>query len=607
MTFNFLPPLPPLRRKIRSSFSILIGAYVLVGLFLVVSVFLASGITPKLLHVNYDSIVASRKMREAWAALNSPALYKHKTQTTWTSDFQNALIFEKGNLTEPGEKEIVQEIENLWLKSQKQLQLMNSNTFSTMLTLLDKLVEVNEHGMFNLANESVAFGRKVFIVSLVFFAAAFILTIFLADGLAIRLARPIKEIAESLRTDPGISHKLKLPKPTSLEMRILTSELGELWQRLRHLQKLNLEELEAERERLETVLASVEDAVLVLDNQSRILHVSDGMLKLLSLPLEQTLEMPWEDLPTSHDNYIRLRSLLNFDLPSESTIELQLENRKRLYSARQRSIVTKSNQKIGLVYLLHDVTEARQRERLKNEFIGVLSHELKTPLQSLGSAAESLSSRKAHFDEDTNILIDTIGEDVTRIRGVANDFIQVSVVDLQSLKLRIERKPLSELLHEWLKPFQILARDKNVILTYEKFGSDVIWSNIDSVKFPWAISNLIANAIRVSEAGQKIHVVITDRISTESIQIEIIDEGPGIAPDIQKRMFEPYFQGPVERVKKDPSQAALPSGTSAGFLGLGLTIAKEVVEAHEGKIDYVANKPHGSIFRITLPSVGVNP
>jgi len=119
----------------------------------------------------------------------------------------------------------------------------------------------------------------------------------------------------------------------------------------------------------------------------------------------------------------------------------------------------------------------------------------------------------------------------------------------------------------------------------------VILANVDIVKFPWAISNLLSNAIRVSPENGKIKVYITDR-EQSAVHVKIIDEGPGIQEEIQKRMFEPYFQG--EKVN---------SGKASGFLGLGLTIAKEVVEAHEGQIEYFNNKPRGSLFRISLPQV----
>jgi two-component system sensor histidine kinase KdpD len=108
------------------------------------------------------------------------------------------------------------------------------------------------------------------------------------------------------------------------------------------------------------------------------------------------------------------------------------------------------------------------------------------------------------------------------------------------------------------------------------------------VKFPWAITNLLSNAVRVSPPGSLVTIHMTDR--EKKVDIEVRDEGPGIPPEIQKKMFEPFFQGD----KLSPDKPA-------GFLGLGLTITKEVVEAHEGEIHYYARSPQGSIFRISLP------
>jgi signal transduction histidine kinase len=168
---------------------------------------------------------------------------------------------------------------------------------------------------------------------------------------------------------------------------------------------------------------------------------------------------------------------------------------------------------------------------------------------------------------------------------------QVSFVDPHSLRLRIGKHAISELIQEWVKPFKVVAQDRKVKIELSKKGSDVIWANIDAVKFPWAISNLLSNAVRFSPSETTVRVILSDEQS--GIKIEIRDEGPGIPEDIRKRMFEPYFQTPAPE-----------SSSSSGFLGLGLTIAKEVVEAHEGTIAYEPGTPCGSTFRIVLPLVG---
>lgn len=307
------------------------------------------------------------------------------------------------------------------------------------------------------------------------------------------------------------------------------------------------------------------------------------------MPKGLLIGRPWTELSTTAKNYLSLRTFLAQSIEQGSSIELIIGEEKRIFAARHREIVSPETERIGFLYLLHDVTEMHHKEYLKNEFIGVLSHELKTPLQSLGTASELLMNRKEQLSEDASMLVETIVEDVSRIRAVADDFIQVGVTDLRSLKLKMEKMPLNQLMADWIRPFKVLARDKKVELEFVTEGSETIWANVDVVKLPWAISNLLANAIRVSDPERKVSVFLTDR--ADMAHIEIRDEGPGIPDDVQRRMFEPYYQAPTNG-----------AGTS-GFLGLGLTIAKEVVEAHGGRVEYFPRRPKGSTFRVSLPYV----
>lgn len=283
------------------------------------------------------------------------------------------------------------------------------------------------------------------------------------------------------------------------------------------------------------------------------------------------------------DNYLKLRDLLSPELTGDKVVELEAKGKPRVFSGRCRAIRDEGGEQFGQLYLLHDITEIRHRDRLKSEFIGVLSHELKTPLQSLGTAAELLAAKGPSLDAETRMLVDTIHEDAGRIRGVANEFVQVGLIDLHSLRLKIEPVPISALLPQWLQPFQVLARDRGVRIEFVKEGSETITTRLDSVKFPWAITNLLSNAIRVSPPGSTVTLFVTDR--EKRVDIEVRDEGPGIPADVQAKMFDPFYQG----------------RQASGFLGLGLTITKEVVEAHDGTIQYFPREPKGSIFRISLP------
>lgn len=575
--------LPPLRRKIRRSFFVLVGLYAALGIFMVTSVFLAGGMSPKLIHVNYDSIAATGRMLEAWNAISQ------KPNEKWNNQFEAALQFAENNITEPGEDRLLQNIRSLWNGATQKKSSFESAQTAKMKKLLSELVTTNEKGMFRIAEESTSFSRKVFLISLIFFLATLGLAILFADGLAVKLARPIKQIAESLRGNPDFESRLELPVPNSIEMSILVEELAALWDRLGRFQQTNIEQIAFQHEQLRAILASVEDALLVLDHRGRILHVSDGMARILELSKGLLIGRSWTDIPNSSQNYLKLRDLLTPQIQQDVPLELTVSTEKKVFAIRSREIVSGERERVGFLYLLHDITEEHRKESLRNEFIGVLSHELKTPLQSLGTASELLMNRKEHLSEEASMLVETIAEDVSRIRAVADDFVQVGVTDLRSLKLKMEKMPLNQLMADWIRPFKVLARDKKVELEFISEGSETIWAHVDVVKLPWAISNLLANAIRVSEPERKVSVFLTDR--AEMAHIEIRDEGPGIPYDVQTRMFEPYYQAPTS------------GGTTPGFLGLGLTIAKEVVEAHGGQVEYFPRRPTGSTFRVSLPYV----
>jgi signal transduction histidine kinase len=272
-----------------------------------------------------------------------------------------------------------------------------------------------------------------------------------------------------------------------------------------------------------------------------------------------------------------------------SEVDLKLKSAVHHFSARSRKILGPRGDEIATLYLLHDITEKRQREKFRAEFIDLLSHELKTPLQSLGTASELLEAKKSELPELIKPLIETIHEDVERIRAVASEFVQVTQSHSKIMKIKLQSVAINQLLPEWMKPFRIVARDRGVKLNFLQEGSPVVWASLDPVKFPWVISNLLSNAIRFSPVGGEVDVLLTDR--NGAVEVQVKDQGPGITEEDQRRIFEPFFQSPT----------LITTSGKQGLFGIGLTIAKEVVEAHDGRIEYYPRLPQGSEFRIILP------
>lgn len=559
--------------------------------FIISSLFIMAGTTPKMIHSNYDSIVAARKMRQAWNALHFRGGYQDLPDKAWVKQFDEALRFEQSNITEPGEDVIAGNIERGWNEWKRGGQ--NDNRVREMNGLFDQLTILNEKGMFALVVKEGRVRRVIVIGTALLYLMTFIITLLIVDSLSVRLAKPLKDIAEVLRSRIKPGERLRLPEPSSLEIRILNEELSLLWERVGHADQLNLERILRQKNQLETLLSSVEDAVIALDNKGRVTHVNLRMAQLIGLGTDSIIGMLWSDLPSVSDNYFKLREVFREQVKeSAPAFKTQAEREgHKSFEFRIRDVTSQTGELISTIFLLHDVTEIRQRERLKAEFIGVLSHELKTPLQSLGTAIELLDQKRESYDDRTRFLIETLLSDIVRLRSVANQFIHVDHLPGAAIRIHPELTNLSELLPEWLKPVQLLAAEREVNLHYEKQGEGDIWAQIDPAKFPWVISNLLTNSLRVSPSGSTIKISLA--YSAGNTEIQVTNQGPRIPEEIRRRMFDPYFKGTGEVT----SAAA----NAPGYLGLGLTIVKEVTEAHGGRVEYQPLEPTGSCFRIILP------
>lgn len=568
--------LPPIRRRIFLAYILIVAVYAAALAAFVFSTAAAdAGIFHKIITRNYDSIKAAAALREDWRAKPfTPAVQ---------ADLRHELRFARANITEPGEPEAVLTLERIWARREAGGESVAlDRAFDAGL---DELVRVNELGMHHLADRAKHQGSRELVALLTFAAATLLLTLLIARRLALGLSRPLIQISSELSRPRGFEEPLVLPESGSRELEVLRRRLEEWWDQVRRLQQVNVDEVLAQRNKLEAVFASVEDAVLLLDGAGRVSQLNRRGCTLLGVSPETAPARPFVAMAGETENGRALLRWLKGPRGEGTALEMDYEGRPRLFAVRERSIEAPEGGAASRLLLLQDVTERRQRERLEDEFIGVLSHELKTPLQSLGMAAELMEKRRERLDPSLHVFLDTILDDLRRIRSVANDFVQVSQLNVRSIRLNLETVPLADKLREWLRPFDLLAAEKGVRLTLEQ-GAGTGLCRLDPVKFSWVASNLLSNALRVSSPGHTVRVKVEDQ--TLFVEMRVEDEGPGIPPEVERRMFEPYFQGP-------------PENQAAGLLGLGLTIAKEVVEAHEGAIEYYRGEPGGSVFRILLP------
>lgn len=414
--------------------------------------------------------------------------------------------------------------------------------------------------------EGSRFSRSVLLVSSAVFMITVMFSLYVADGLATRLARSIKEMAERLKKRPLPGGSLKLPQPDSLEMRILTSEMDEMWTRLSRFNKLNVEELATQRRMLATVLESVEDAVLVLDPHGKIIHCNSGMMRLLGMREDDVVEKNWNDLSTADENYLKLRALLKPEMSKHKVISLVVSGEMRVYSGRYRDIRgAQPDAPWGVIYLLHDITEIRQRERMKSEFLGSLTKEFRHPLALLDQTCQMASSLTDAQGIELSVQLEKIR---AGLRIFKEELGQLGLTEAHVLRLHMERVSLSQLVKNWITWYRVVAGEKNVRVIYDIFDGEEVWASVDVGKFNFVVVNLISEALRSSPPGSAITVRVSNARHLADLEVTGFGENA------------------IDETKTD---------------SLGLLIAREIVETHGGVMEPYQPSEGITCYRVTLP------
>lgn len=606
--------LPTLQKNIRRAFFRLVLVFGALSLLLLLGIFLAVRVPSLLMRLNYDSISYAQTMEESFNAMLVSMLAERGRIRPLTSSispelaekFEQALQQASGNITEPTERQVVSGIVEAWQNFLHEPTPLRAEALHIAITAL---VQVNEHGMFQMLDDNSVFRDVLIGITALAFLVGIFWTFWLADGVVAPLSHPLRRAAEVFKQRPPLRQKLHLPAPQTLEVRILFDELSRLWSRLGELDALNVDSLLLEKHKLEVILESAEDAVLVLDSAGQVLHVSSRMVDLLTLKKEDILGQVWADLSTLSANYLALRAALHENAigQGKQDIVLRVQGEEQVYSVRHRDLQgTDGNSAsfldsagIGQVFLLSNVSETRQRESLRSEMMDWISHELKTPMQSLGLAADLLGKRTQYDaslrdDEELRMLVEIVCQDVARLRIVARQFMDVARMSPLALQLALKQVDLAQCLAGWLKPFQLTAREAGINLALQ-VQSPCPLVSLDTDRFAWVVSNLVSNAVRVCAKGATVEVRLyttqeqgDDALSHEgALVLEVRDSGPGMPENLAKTMFQPYSHGRS-------------AGSHEGLVGLGLAISHTIVEAHGAVISY--ERCEGlTIFKVELP------
>ena len=337
--------------------------------------------------------------------------------------------------------------------------------------------------------------------------------------------------------------------------------------------------VQASRRQLETLLNSMQDAVIAVSPDNRVQWANRAMEKLT--PRGTRLQAPVEETVRDPDFLRAVREAS--DARTVSTVRAG-----SIVPGRTFDITAAPLPGGGAVSVLRDLTETERVEKTRRDFIANVSHELRTPLTSIQGYTETLLDGAPENNHARDFL-EIIRKNAARMSRLTEDLLTLARVESGEQQFAIQPVMSEDLLHEALESFREIARAHNVELQIESTTSQPV--NADPEAIHQVFSNLIENALKYAASGGR--VVLGGGQAPFGVEFYVRDFGPGIPSEHLPRLFERFY-----RVDKARSR-------ESGGTGLGLAIAKHIVLAHGGIIRAESELNHGSMFVFTLPAAPV--
>ncbi len=342
----------------------------------------------------------------------------------------------------------------------------------------------------------------------------------------------------------------------------------------RHVEN-NFAALRTSQRQLETLLNSMEDAVIAVGPDDRVQWANQSMDSLV--PQHTRLNAPIVETVRDPDF---LRAVRGASVA------------RKVFTARATSIVPARTFDVtaapmpggGAVAVLRDLTETERVEKTRRDFIANVSHELRTPLTSIQGYAETLLD-SAPENNHSREFLEIIRKNAHRMSRLTEDLLTLARVESGEQRFDIQPVAAAEILQEAVQNFRELARAHGIDLQVEDSAPDLVSADREAIH--QVFSNLIDNALKYAASGGRL--VLGARRAERGVEFYVRDFGPGIPFEHLPRLFERFY-----RVDKARSR-------ESGGTGLGLAIAKHIVLAHDGTIRAESELNHGSMFLFTLP------
>lgn len=520
---------------------------------------------------NYESIVYAKNMMKA---LDEMAIDKKSSIVK----FENNLKEQEKNITEEGEKELTSELRNEY-KNLKMDSLKESEE-NLIRQKLYQIIEINLQAIVRKNIEANISADNAITYMSIIGATAILVTFSFILNFPGYIANPIRELTESIKEISRKNYSQRVHFKSNDEFGELASAFNKMAKKLDDYENSNLAQLIFQKKRIEAIINRMHDPIIGLDENKNILFVNGEAIGILGISENEVLGKYAPDIALRND---LLRVLLN-ETDISKPLKIFAEN-KESYFVKEVLEIVAEDKLIGNVIILKNVTQFKELDAAKTNFIATISHELKTPIASIKMGLKLLEDKRVgSLNEEQTKLIGNIKEDSQRLLKITMELLDLTQAETGNIQLHYNPTEPEEVVEYAVHAIKFQAEQKGITINTEILEG-LPKLNIDLEKTAWVMVNFISNAIRYSPENSKINIEVNKNAS--NVVFSVKDFGKGIDAKYKDKIFDKFFKIPNE---------GSPFGT-----GLGLAISKDFIESQQGRI-WVESEPNkGSEFKFSIP------
>ncbi len=605
-----------LRAKVAAGFTVLVVINVIVSVWSIYNFNQLTQAVTTMIKQNYQNVIAAQNMVVALERDNSAQLVmlngyvdlgyrqfkdNHKDFFVWYQQAVNSNVSDRG-------MRILNDIDELYAQysiatdSLKLVLGSRGHTYAQdfhykkVLPLFNQikdecfqLLDMNHNAMVATDTKASDISNQATVAVLGAALLAIVLSIVASWQFSQYILEPAEKLTDTVRKLGRGYLDVRADINSGDEIGELAREFNRMAERLKKYEEINIENLIYEKQKSETIVSTISDPIIVADSSGRIVLMNQLAENIFEVTEEASVGEEFRNVVKNAE----LTKYVTRYLNGESTLnippyfELRFNEEDRYFRIKLNSSKDSSGKVTGVVLILQDVTQFKELDKMKSEFMARVSHEFRTPLTSINMTVDILKDEHiGRVNKKQHELLVAAKQDAERLTKLVRDLLELSRLESGKIQLKEDRIEIKSLIEFSVQPVLLQFNDKDVRLILNTDETIPVFI-ADFQQLSWVISNLVTNALRFTDNGGSVTVDTT--MNEDDLIVAVRDTGCGIDPEEMEKVFDKFVQ------LHDTTNP------SPGSVGLGLSIAKEIVELYGGRIWVDSRVGVGSVFTFSIP------